>query len=193
MTEQEQEWILRYESGEGLKWTDISRHKYLSEEFMEMYAPYLRWMSITVFQRLSESFMERNHKLIYWNVVACGPQLNEEFLEKHKNKLSWRAICTHQKLSEDFIRRNAHLVDWYAITNNQNLSEDFLKEFHHKINWKWWFTKYEASPELLTWLYYNHEHHLADYKKMKNHAVFYNIVDSSKKMFVEIVNKQNYY
>jgi len=72
---------------DDINWERVSKHKHLSEEFMEKFKDKLDWNLISEHQVLSEKAMEDFKGLLNWKVIKMHQKLSPDFAEKHKELL----------------------------------------------------------------------------------------------------------
>ena len=118
-----------------MNWEQISRYKYLCENFIEKYAGKVNWNFISTYQKLSEDFIQKYADKVGWNYISMCQHLSEDFIGKHADKVDWHYISMRQHLSEDFIGKHADEVDWNYISVHQKLSEDFIGKHADEVDW----------------------------------------------------------
>jgi hypothetical protein len=73
-------------------WYLISRHKYLSEEFIKKHSDKVYWENISAYQKLSEEFIEEFSDKLFWRLVDIQNKFSEKFVKKFINKLNMKYI-----------------------------------------------------------------------------------------------------
>lgn len=129
-----------------MNWEQISRYKYLCENFIEKYAGKVNWNFISTYQKLSE-----------------------DFIDKHTDKIDWYSISKYQKLSEDFIDKHTDKVGRYSISKYQVITPEFADKHNIKINNNSQRTADEWKKMIeKTGLYECHENYFYAYKNIRN-------------------------
>lgn len=72
---------------DDVNWSRISKHKNLSEAFMDEFKDKLDWNLISEHQILSEKAIEDFKDFVNWKVIAIHQKLSEPFMEKYKELL----------------------------------------------------------------------------------------------------------
>jgi len=72
---------------DDVNWDRISKHKNLSEEFLEQFKDKLDWNLISEHQVLHENLIEKFKDRLNWQVIALHQKLSPAFTEKHKEYL----------------------------------------------------------------------------------------------------------
>ena len=119
------------------KWTDVSCHKGLTEDFIREFADEVNWFSISHYQHLSEDFIREFKDKVYWFSISEQQHLSENFIREFKDWLDWDWISIRQHLSEDFIREFKDRVNWSSVSAFQHLSEAFIREFKDDVYWSY--------------------------------------------------------
>lgn len=136
-----------YDFSIQMNWIQISKYKYLCEDFIEKYADKVDWYYISMDQHLSENFIDKHTDKVDWNQISIYQNLSEDFIDKHTDKANWYFISIYQKLSEDFIDKHTDKIDWYSISKYQKLSEDFIDKHTDKVG-RYSISKYQViTPE----------------------------------------------
>jgi len=130
----------------GPNWYWISRHRKLSEKFIEKHKDEIDWYYIVKYQELSEKFIEKHKDKVDWNCISGCQKLSEKFIEKYQDKVYWNMISIYQKLSEKFIEKHKDKVDWNMISIYQILSEKFIEKFKDRVYWSY-ISKYQILSE----------------------------------------------
>lgn len=116
-------------------WTDISRYRYLSEDFIRHFKDKLDWLFISACQKLPEEFIREFQNKVYWMQISAFQELSEDFIREFRHKVNWDIIPREHKVSENLIREFQNEINWRGVSMFQELSEDFIREFRHKVDW----------------------------------------------------------
>ena len=127
-------------------WQALSRHEFLTEDFIRDFEDEVDWYCISRYQRLSEDFIREFQDRLEMFWIAQYQILSEDFIRDFKNKLDWSLISKCQHLSEDFIREFKDYVNWEYISQYQHLSEDFIGEFTDRVYWDY-ISQYQRLSE----------------------------------------------
>jgi len=125
-------------------WTDISKHQYLSEDFMIEFDVYLNWVEISKYQKLSENFIDKHVERINFYYLMCNRLIDDNYLIKLQDWVSEDFIkyvkvneshinCVYR--SEKFIITFMKYLTWYDISKCCNLSHNFIRKYKDKIVW----------------------------------------------------------
>ena len=66
--------------------------------------PYQRWTSVSKHEGLTEDFIREFADKVNWCYISLCQHLSEDFICEFKDRVSWYYISIFQHLSEDFIR-----------------------------------------------------------------------------------------
>ena len=129
-----------------MNWDQISRYKYLCENFIDKYTNKVDWFRISIYQKLSE-----------------------DFINEHADKINWYYISKYQKLSEDFIEKHTDKVDWDFISRYQVITPEFADKHNISINNNSQRTAAEWKKMIeKTGLYECHEDYFYAYKNIRS-------------------------
>ena len=103
------------------EWIEISKFKYLTEEFMEKYQNEIVWGCISEFQKLSEDFIEKYQNKIDWYFVSKCQYLSGEFINKHKKRMDFYYMSKQNKIN--YLKYQAK----HSIISNQKYLKELLK------------------------------------------------------------------
>ena len=130
-----------------MNWIQISKYKYLCEDFIKKYADEVNWDYISAYQKLSEDFIDKYIDKVNWSNISEYQKLSEDFINEHVDEVNWYCIPIYQKLSEVFIEKHADEIDWNCISEYQKLSENFIDKHTDEVNW-YYISKYQViTPE----------------------------------------------
>lgn len=116
-----------------INWYNISKHRKLTEDFIEKYADKVDWYHISSKQMISEEFIEKYTDEVNWKHISEFQKLTEAFIEKNIEKVNWYLIVIYQKLSYGFLEKHLYRysLNIFSTINNEHL--DKLRVIHsHK-------------------------------------------------------------
>lgn len=140
------ELINQYTRYAQVDWIKVSKHKYLSEDFIRKYKDKLHWHEIVTYQKLSNNFIIESIEKIKWDGILYSASryqnLSEDvimmFLSLNLDLL--REVTEYQNLSEEFIIRFKSQIDifdcWDNVSKYQKLSLKFIKDNLDHLNIK---------------------------------------------------------
>jgi len=103
------------ENQEPFVWRNISKHKFLSDNFIYKYREFLFWDSISRYQNLSTYIMRRCETYLDWKTVFIYQNLPLWFIESNTDKIDWKNILEIQRA--------------------QNIPDSFMKKYYYKMDW----------------------------------------------------------
>ena len=113
-------------------WFEISRHQYLTEDFIRKYQDELYWYYISTCQILSEDFIIEFKEKVYWKYIFIYQKLSEKFIIEHvteyKDKVDWEYISWYKNLSLQFIKDNIDNLSIEKLLCNENISKEIKQE-----------------------------------------------------------------
>ena len=110
-----------------MNWEQISKYKYLCENFIDKYANEVDWFRISKYQKLSEDFIEEHTDKIYWYLISMYQKLSEDFIDKYTNEVDWDYISRYQVITSKFAK--SHNI---RINNNSQKTAAEWKEMIEK-------------------------------------------------------------
>lgn len=121
---------------ENINWNELSKHHYLSEDFMFRYQIYLSWPEILRYQKLSHEFLRNQLGKVYLHkeLVSRYQLLSEAAMDEFAELLDWNLISYFQIMSEDFMEKHAHRLNWNTIfSSGKYLSKNFREKNLHRV------------------------------------------------------------
>jgi hypothetical protein len=80
-------------------WNEISRFKYLNEEFMSRHKKKLNWVITTDFQPMSENFMLSHSDFVEWDFLGEKTILSMPFIKQNLYRLSFEGLMANPNYS----------------------------------------------------------------------------------------------
>lgn len=84
-------------------WKLISRHQYLSPDFIDFYFFKLKPFNIQYFQKLTPYLMFKYGDNLNWQVLSKTHDIPEILIRKYINKINWWYISEYQNMNDQFI------------------------------------------------------------------------------------------
>lgn len=140
-------------------WKEISKFKYLTEDFIREFQDKVNWLLVSKNQKLSESFIREFQDKVNWSIISSSQILSEDFIIEFKDKVNWDIIFVYQSLSNEFIekfysidgsRKNCSTIkDEDIPTNNIDNSQDYyvVRDLDGSINK---FLSYRSMVEVMS-------------------------------------------
>lgn len=122
---------------ENINWNELSKHHYLSEDFMIHYQIYLSWPEILRHQKLSHEFLRNQLGKVYLHkeLVSRYQTLSEAAMDEFADLLDWNLLSYFQRMSEDFMEKHAHRLNWNTIfSSGKYLSKNFSEKNSHRVS-----------------------------------------------------------
>jgi len=119
----------------SVAWASVSRHNFLSQEFIIKFIDHLDLVDLKYDQHLSaetvEAILPTLLKEPYTTIATLSRRwpLTEKTISKNADEVDWRFISRNSKLSEEFIEKHKDKVIWKEINFSQDLSLGFRKKY----------------------------------------------------------------
>lgn len=109
----------------SLDWNNISRMRYLSDDFMEKYSDNLNWNSICTNQIMTEKFIKKFIEKINFNIISSTVSnlISINFLFEYRNELNLTKIKNYYQKTKKIQKCNylndlLHVDDYELFYNN---------------------------------------------------------------------------
>ena len=112
----------------------IKGYSYLKKDDLILYCKSDRyWENISKHKKLSEKFIEKFQNRVDWKYISKYQKLSEKFIAKFQDKVDWKYISKYQKLSEKFIGKFLSHIDWEYISKYQKVFKKMIKNPNYII------------------------------------------------------------
>lgn len=124
---------------EEINWTEISRWKELTEDFIERHKHEVNWFYVSWKQKLGIEFIKKFEREIEFDRLPRNINTSEEVIRKFFppskwDLAAWGGYWLNNSFSESLVADYAEVVDWGNLINNENvaLSDGFKFEMAMK-------------------------------------------------------------
>lgn len=137
-----------------INWNDVSKTKYLNEDYIEKHANELNWKYICQYQKLSIQFMTKFSHKLHWKNVTYYQSLTEEFALKFCNKIHWGTYSYLYKVKDNRLQKFIiKSNNWLYKTRNEKRVR--IQSYYkiHMINCKEYIECFKAVNDNYSSLY----------------------------------------
>lgn len=127
-----------------LKWWVVSQNRWVKEEVLAKFAPYLLWEEICLRGNLSKEFILKFSDNIYWSKLLYCQKFScedlDEFSEFFKNHSRdeqtriWNILCSEQKLDVWFVDKFTSCIPFGLLLNSKFLKKETFIKFYRKFS-----------------------------------------------------------
>ena len=84
--------------GDDVYWDKVSRHQYLSKDFIREFQNSLCWECISQYQKLSEDFIRRFRSRVNWKGITYYQEYSPDFIREFVEKLDLNWLEKEKKV-----------------------------------------------------------------------------------------------
>lgn len=122
------------------------------------------WTDISKMKNLSKDFIREFQNELDWTILTRNSNIDESIVEEFWDKINMKDALTRREFSEEFLKRHKHELDWEVISYFQgHLSEQFVEEMKDYIVWD------SFNPYRSTWDKYSTQFKIRHWNDMKKY------------------------
>ncbi len=124
----------------------------------------IAWTDISKMKNLSKDFIREFQNELDWTILTRNSNIDESIIEEFWDKINMKDALTRREFSEEFLKRHRHELNWEMISYFQgHLSEQFVEEMKDYIVWD------SFNPYRSTWEKYSTQFKVRHWNDMKRY------------------------